>query len=647
MTGKSFTIPSIFTAVDRFTSPLGKMQDKLAAFGGEGWAAASRVERRFSALGDSASRLAQKTAIAGAAVAAPLILAAREAVMFEDKLADVGKTTGIQGQELKDFGGSLLDMAADTRTSIDDLTKIGEIGGQLGVAKDELLSFTEEVNKFNVAIGADFAGGVDEAVSSIGNIKTLFEETRKIPISEAIKRTGSVINELGAVGSATSANISDFTLRLGALPDAIKPSVTNTMALGAFLEESGINSQIASGGLTNLFLVAAKNLPKFAAQMGMGAQEAQALFEKDPTEFAKKFAASLNGLSGEDLAKALKKLEIGSQETIKVVGALGAGTERLTALQEISSKAFADGTSLQNEYNKKNSTTQAQLDKVINSVKALAIVLGTELLPYVVQFTQYLIPLLKGINIWIKENPTLARGILYTTAAVSALLFTVSIISGGVAIFSKLMIGWTYVSKAATTAQWLWNAAMLANPIGLILIAIAAMIAAIIVVIAKWNEWGAVIALMLGPIGWLISIIQSLRRNWTMITDSFKNGGIIEGIKAIGNVLFDALLMPLQQALELIAKFTGADWAASAAESIKNFRTELGVNTTSDESGEALQAKPAVNPKAAEQDSMVSKMIDIKQQNVAISIVDPNNRTSVKSDSDLVPIRLGSTVGFN
>src|SRR6186713_601474 len=164
MAGKTFTIPSIFTAVDRFTAPLGKMQDKLVEFGGEGWAAASRVERRFSSLSVSAENLAKKTAIAGATLAAPLILAAREAVMFEDKLADVGKTTGLQGKELKSFGNSLLDMSADTRTTIDDLVKIGEIGGQLGIAKDELIPFTEEVNKFNVAIGSDFSGGVDEAV---------------------------------------------------------------------------------------------------------------------------------------------------------------------------------------------------------------------------------------------------------------------------------------------------------------------------------------------------------------------------------------------------------------------------------------------------------------------------------------------------
>ncbi len=531
-------------------------------------------------------------------------------------------------------------MSSDTRTSIDDLLKIGEIGGQLGIAKDELIPFTDAVNKFNVAIGADFSGGVEQAVSEIGNIKTLFKETRGIKIAEAIQKTGSVINELGAQGSATSANISDFTLRLGALPDALKPSVTSTLALGAFLEESGINAQIASGGLTNLLLVAGKNIPEFAKQMGIGEKAAADMLSTDPTEFVKKFSSSLNGLSADQLAKKLAKLEVGSQETIKVVGALGAGTQRLGQLQQISNKAYAEGTSLQDEYNKKNETSAANIAKVQNQFKALAIGVGQQVLPVLSQLISIVSPIIKTISEWAKRNPTLFKTIVLLAVGLSTLSFAVSAVAGVMAIASKGMVIWANMAKIATAAQWVWNAAMSANPIGLIIIGIAALIALVAVVVAKYDQWGATLTFLMGPLGLIINLIQSFRRNWDMITEAFANGGILAGLKAIGATLLDAVLMPLQQLLSIIAKITGADWANFAVKKIEDLRAGLGVDVVNNESKGTV---PAVNPELAKQEALTSRLENTEKQKVNIDIKDTTGKASVSSDNDIVPIKLSST----
>src|SRR5690606_11476909 len=108
---------------------------------------------------------------------------------------------------------------------------------------------------------------------------------------------------------------------------------------------------------------------------------ARELLASSPTEFVKQFSESLKGLSAEDLAAVLDELKIGTQESIKVIGALGTNTERLTELQKLSNDAFAEGTSLQNEYNTKNQTTQAELAKLQNNFNNLAITVGSVLLP--------------------------------------------------------------------------------------------------------------------------------------------------------------------------------------------------------------------------------------------------------------------------
>src|SRR5690606_34754624 len=98
------------------------------------------------------------------------------------------------------------------------------------------------------------------------------------------------------------------------------------------------------------------------------------------------------------------------------------------------------------------------------------------------------------------------------------------------------------VLAIATAAQWAWNVAMTANPIGLIIVGVAALIGLVALIINKWNEWGAAVVLFLGPLGFVISLIQSFRRNWYMVTESFRTGGILGGLKAIGKVMLDAVL---------------------------------------------------------------------------------------------------------
>jgi len=363
---RAFVIPSIFTAIDKFSSPVEKMTTKMSAF-------AATTERNFRNAGKSAFAVGRTAGKVGLAIAVPLGVAAKQAVEFEDKMSDVAKTTGFQGKELEKFGNALLSMSTKTRSSLDDLAQIAEIGGQLGIAKKDMTGFVDAANKFNVALGKDFAGGVEEAITSVGKMKTLFSDTKGLNVSEGIMRTGSAINQLGAVGAATSSNISDFALRIGALPDMLKPTAQNTLALGAYFEELGLNAQIASGGMTDLLLHAGKQIGGFASQMKISGQAAKEMLKNDPTEFAKRFAKSFKGMSAEAMTKKLNEFSIGSQETIKVIGALGANTERLTELQNISAKSFAENTSLINEYNIKNNNTAAQLAKLKNNFQAFIV----------------------------------------------------------------------------------------------------------------------------------------------------------------------------------------------------------------------------------------------------------------------------------
>jgi TP901 family phage tail tape measure protein len=492
---RTLTIPTIFSAIDRFTAPIARMTTSVSAF-------AARTERDFRNAGRSAFSFGRSMVTAGALVLAPLGLMAKSAVEFEDKMADVGKTTGLSGKPLERFGEDILNMSKKTRTGIGDLEKIAEIGGQLGIVKTELKSFTGAADKFNIALGKDFSGGVEEAVSTVGKIKSLFQDTRALDISGAIMRTGSAINELGAVGAGTSANISDFTLRLGALPEALKPSVANTLALGTYLEELGIDAQIGAGGMTNFLLVAGKNINDFAKQMKVSSVSAKALLAQDPVEFAKKFATSFKGLAPDRLAKKFESLGLGSQETIKVIGALGSATGRLTELQNISSAAFQKGTSLQEEAAKKNATSAAQLAILKNNAEAASITLGTAFLPVINSIVQKVIPFVEKMSKWVSRNKELTVTILKVVAAVGLLALGIGGVSYAIGVYQKgvviakavsvaftgglnYMKGALVASKLATVQL---NGAFLLTPFGMVVAGLAAIAAASYLVYQAFNK---------------------------------------------------------------------------------------------------------------------------------------------------------------
>lgn len=130
-------------------------------------------------------------------------------------------------------------------------------------------------------------------------------------------------------------------------------------------------------------------------------------------------------------------------------------------------------------------------------------------------------------------------------------------------------------TKAFTIAQWLLNIAMDANPVGLIIIGIAAMIALVVLAIKYWDDWGAALVLFMGPIGIILSAVMAVKTHWGNIVSSFENGGILAGIKAIGMMLLDVVLYPLQKIIEVLARVTpGAIGRRlrGAAEMINDFR---------------------------------------------------------------------------
>jgi TP901 family phage tail tape measure protein len=164
------------------------------------------------------------------------------------------------------------------------------------------------------------------------------------------------------------------------------------------------------------------------------------------------------------------------------------------------------------------------------------------------------------------------------TAATAIRNFVLNLLTHGMLAQAAATAKMAVANKTATAGQWLLNAAMMANPIGLVI----------------------------GVILVLIFVLKELFSNWDNIVKAFRDGGILAGILRIGGTILSGLLMPIQALLELLSNIPGmGDLAGKGAEKIQELRNFL--KGTSDIANTAQNRKANEKSPADEIDEMMKK----------------------------------------
>lgn len=444
----------IFSLKDQFSAAADKIKGKWKELEGVTEQATMRMEVAMNRVKMGFAGLA-----IGSALVAPMAIGLKTAMELEDKMADVRKTTGMGADEAERFKDALFGL--DSRSSINDLIDIAKIGGSLGVATDQLYDFTKAVDMANVALGDEFTGGAEEISRALGTIKDLFDETKAMEYGEAMTKIGSALNELGAIGKATGANVSDFTQRIGQL-GVFAPALNETLALGATLQEVGVNGEIAAGGLTALLTEATEltkmhdRMAEFAQQMGITRAAAEGLYNTSRGDFLMKFAKSFEGMLPADVGRRLKQLGVGGIEAQKVIGSLAANTELYGNRLSVVNEQLEIGNSLQKEFNVKNQTTGALVDKAKKKWVELKDALGRGLYPVMKPLVGLF---MQAIDIAIKFVKTpVGKFAMAAAGAVGILVAGLSAFvivgNGAKAMAAQLAIRFAAMGKAQTAAAF-------------------------------------------------------------------------------------------------------------------------------------------------------------------------------------------------
>jgi hypothetical protein len=396
---------------------------------------------------------------------------------LSDSLADIRKTTGLTAEEVKELNSQLSKI--DTRTATSALREIAIVGGQIGIAKDQMVGFVEATDMAVVALGDEFTGGAEEVAKEIGSLQRLFSQTKDMDAGEAISKIGSALNELGAAGSATAPEVAEFAKRMGPLGN-LSPQITETLGLGAAFQELGLTAERSASGLTAILSTAAGESAKFASFLDMPIEKFKELINSNPNEAVLTLAEGFKGLEQTEVQEVLTQLGIGSLEATKVMGLLADKTDFVREKQALAADALEKNTSLQEENNVKQTTFAALLDRIGKKMAGLTVSQGfmdflkgaAENTYKLILFLKTLKALLGEIPRFLKDNQVAIYALItamiafnFQTASAYAWLLKEEIALKARTIAQRVAATSTNVLTLATKGL---SAAFRANPIGFI-----------------------------------------------------------------------------------------------------------------------------------------------------------------------------------
>lgn len=330
------------------------------------------IQKNNTGLGKSFKQLG--SVIAGAFAFTAIIAGLQKIITLNaelsDSIADVRKTTGLSKEAVDALVTSLQKL--DTRTSLKGLLEISKIGGQIGVAKDEILGFTEAIDKAVVALGDEFGGGAEQVATVLGKIESVFNISKDSgeALGISLTKVGSSINALGAAGLATAPFLTDFTQRLGGVAVNAGITVNEILGLGAAAEQSGLRVESSSTAISSLLQKFSTDTAKFAQLAQVDVGEFTDLVNNDLNKALLLFLEGAKG-SAEDtvtFAKNLQALGLEGAEVTKVVATLSGKTDLIREKQALANDEFEKGTSLLEEFNLKNNTLAANIDKLFKKI---------------------------------------------------------------------------------------------------------------------------------------------------------------------------------------------------------------------------------------------------------------------------------------
>lgn len=524
-----------------FSDGIKKSIDQLAVFKKEGATATDKLTGLGSALTGAGKTLTKN-------VTTPLVglgtLATKASIDFESAFTGVRKTVDATEDEFAALSKGIKDMSGVMPQSASEIAGVMEVAGQLGVrGTDNLLQFTKTM----VMLGDATNLSSEEAATSIARVMNIMGTS-----GEDVSRFGSTIVDLGNNFATTESEIVSMTNRLaagGKLAGLTEPEI---MALATAMSSVGIEAEAGGTAMTQTFNEIEKavanggdTLAEFARVSGMSAEEFSSVWKTSPITAIQSFISGLGKLDeqGESAVLVLDNLGLTGIRQSNMLKSLGLASDLLADSIDTANNAWEENTALVNEAETRYGTTESKLAMLRNSAQNLAASFGELLTPMLDSLNQ----LLRSLIDWLsglsdKQKKTIVD-ILKIVATIGPVLLilgkTVTTVVKVIEIVGKVR---DVISKLIPILRALW-ALLSANPVGIIVAAIAALVAAFIYL---WNN------------------CEGFRKFWI---------GLWEGIKKVFKDVIDWIINAFNDVVDFFSSI--GEWISELPGKFRNWLTEI------------------------------------------------------------------------
>lgn len=292
---------------------------------------------------------------------------------FETGLVGVSKTTDIAGKELEDFGDQIKELSERIPISVQELLKVSQIAGQLGIrGSKNLLKFTETIGRLTVATDLT----AESASFALSRLLALSKE----PVSN-VDVLGSVLVDLGNKVEATESQIITVASEVSRATSAFQVSSTQVVSYAAAMARLGVQAESGGTAIGRVFqkielaIATGKNLEDFNEIMGLTGDQLKKTFEEDSGKAFELFIKGLANIrnTGGSAILTLKDLGLSNQRLNKAILPLVKNYDRFTEAIKIGNDEQEKNTALLTESEKAFATLASESIKLGNTLKTFVI----------------------------------------------------------------------------------------------------------------------------------------------------------------------------------------------------------------------------------------------------------------------------------
>lgn len=388
-------------------------------------------------------------------------------------------------------------------------------------AESSMSKMGKAANVAALAIGAGLVAGAAKAVDAASD---LAESSNAV--SKVFEKSAGVISDFGDQAAET----------VGLSKREFNELATST---GSLLKNFGMSTDKAAESTVELAKRAADMASVFNTDVGtaLNAVNSGLRGEAEPL---RAFGVSLS-----DATVKAKAMELGLYSGTGALDDQAKAAATMAVIMDQTASVAGDFADTSDGAANAQRILKAEMENVTAE-------LGSALLPVVEDG----VGLLREFAGWAGENTGVIKGLVVALAAFAATVLAVNIATKA---FTAIQAAVKAATILWTAAQWLLNAALTANPIGLVVVAIGALIAAGVALVKNWDtvkaafvavwdwvksHWELLLPILTGPIGLaVVAIVKNFDK-----------------IKSTAQAVFDAVssavrtvLGPLQSLIDKIS----------------------------------------------------------------------------------------------